>query len=56
MDIIATERRGDGVKCVVIDTGIDYNHDDLNANVKGGVSTTVLDNKPIQNTSTMPIF
>jgi subtilisin len=37
MDAIPTKHRGDGVKVGVIDTGIDYNHEDLKVNVKGGV-------------------
>lgn len=30
--------KGSGIKIAVLDTGIDYNHVDLNANFKGGVS------------------
>jgi hypothetical protein len=39
MDAIPTKHRGDGEKCAVVDTGIDYNHVDLKPNKKGGVSS-----------------
>ncbi len=37
-NVLADANAGSGVKVAVIDTGIDYNHEDLSANVKGGIS------------------
>ena len=39
--------KGAGVKVAVIDTGIDYNHQDLNSNYKGGYDFVNDDNDPM---------
>lgn len=39
--------KGTGVKVAVIDTGIDYNHPDLNANYRGGYDFVNRDNDPM---------
>jgi subtilisin family serine protease len=38
--------RGNGVKVGIIDTGIDYTHEDLSANYKGGIDYANGDNDP----------
>ena len=47
-----TKHRGYGVKVAVIDTGIDYNHDDLKGNYKGGVSFVAGVSDPLDDNST----
>ena len=39
--------KGNGIKVAIIDTGIDYNHPDLNANYKGGYDFVNKDNDPM---------
>ncbi|MGM8364780.1 S8 family serine peptidase [Virgibacillus sp. W0181] len=43
-----TNYTGKGVKVGVVDTGIDYNHPDLNANYKGGYDVVDLDDDPME--------
>jgi len=42
----ASGNKGTGVKIAVIDTGIDYNHEDLDANYKGGYDFVFSDSDP----------
>lgn len=45
---ISGSHTGDGVKVGVIDTGIDYNHPDLEKNYKGGYDTVDFDEDPME--------
>src|SRR5699024_9523876 len=49
-----TEYTGKGVKVGVIDTGIDYDHPDLQENFKGGVVLVDLDDDPMETKDIMP--
>ncbi|UZD14985.1 S8 family serine peptidase [Virgibacillus natechei] len=45
-----TSYTGKGVKVGVVDTGIDYNHPDLEGNYQGGYDLVDLDNDPMETT------
>src|SRR5699024_6505866 len=47
-----TPYTGKGVKVGVIDTGIDYNHPDLEANYRGGYDLVDLDDDPMETDAT----
>ncbi|RDW22267.1 peptidase S8 [Oceanobacillus arenosus] len=47
-DLNTTEYTGKGVKVAVIDTGIDYNHTDLQMNYKAGYDLVDLDDDPME--------
>jgi len=49
-----TEYTGKGVKVGVIDTGIDYDHPDLQENFKGGYDLVDLDDDPMETEEIMP--
>src|SRR5699024_3544529 len=49
-----TEYTGKGVKVGVIDTGIDYDHPDLQENFKGGYDLVDLDDDPMETKDIMP--
>ena len=46
-EAVHTYNKGTGVKVAIIDTGIDYNHPDLNANYKGGTDFVEGDEDPM---------
>lgn len=46
-EVWATGNRGTGIKVGVIDTGIDYNHEDLSTNYKGGYNFVVNTSDPM---------
>lgn len=46
-----TDYTGEGVQVAVIDTGIDYNHPDLEANFAGGYDLVDLDDDPMETTA-----
>jgi len=45
--IVHEYNKGTGVKVAIIDTGIDYNHPDLDANYKGGIDYVNRDSDPM---------
>ncbi|WP_164217655.1 S8 family serine peptidase [Virgibacillus sp. YIM 98842] len=49
-DLNTTSYTGRGVKVAVIDTGIDYNHPDLELNYRGGYDLVDLDEDPMETT------
>ncbi|MDM8102829.1 MULTISPECIES: S8 family serine peptidase [Oceanobacillus] len=49
-DLNTTPFTGDGVKVGVIDTGIDYNHNDLQKNYQGGYDLVDFDDDPMETT------
>ena len=45
--VVHAYNKGTGIKVAIIDTGIDWNHPDLNANYKGGYDFVNRDNDPM---------